>query len=192
MIGVFFVKLLYSGLETLCRMCKTWNGRLCKWLLTIGAFKWATSLQWALKLNALKSSRIIVPFSSKFIEPEYVKRVENNTKKTQKIFDKANVKSGWLKSEEAQQELHILEILYYEAQVLAANSTAENLCLFSSSPPSSLFVPPSSLCPASHLYYSQNKIYLFLGSLMNLSHNTQQWPEDNEIICRRFYRLLSV
>ena len=56
-------------------------------------------------MNALKSSRIIVPFSSKFIEPEYVKRVENNTKKTQKIFDKANVKSGWLKSEEAQQEL---------------------------------------------------------------------------------------
>ena len=96
--GIFFVKLLYSGLETLCRMCKTWNGRLCKWLLTIGAFKWATSLQWALKLNALKSSRIIAPFSSKFIEPEYVKRVENNTKKTQKIFDKTNVKI-WLAQE---------------------------------------------------------------------------------------------
>ena len=78
--GIFHGKLLrpVSEIKTLCRMCKTWNGGLCKWLLTIGAkFKWETSLQWALKLNALKSSRIAAPSSSTFIEHENSERGEN-------------------------------------------------------------------------------------------------------------------
>ena len=40
--------------------------------------------------------------------------------------------------------------------------------------------PPSPLCPHSHLYYTQNKIYLFREStLMNFRQNIQRWPEEN-------------
>ena len=38
--------------------------------------------------------------------------------------------------------------------------------------------PPSPLCP-SHLYYTQNKIYLFRATLMNFLQNIQHWTDEN-------------